>query len=91
MSLQSTGQLAQFAFDYDRRRRLLADEYAASGATSTAPVARQPQYRSRNYGNALFLEEQMRLTDLLPQRLLVGAAIWLVGLAVIAALLCGYA
>ena len=91
MSLQSPGQLAQFAWDYDRRRRLLADEYAGSSATSVGPATRPPQYRSRNYGNALFLEDQMRLTDLLPQRLSVVGAIWLVSTAVIAALMCGYA
>jgi len=91
MSLQSTGQLAQFGLDYDRRRRLLADEYAASGTALAAPVVHPPQYRSQHYGNALFLEEQMRLTDLLPQRLSVIAAIWLGGLGIIAALLAAYA
>jgi len=91
MSLQSAGQLGQFAWDYDRRRRLLADEYAASGMASAGPLVNPLQYRSQHYGNALFLEEQMRLTDLLPQRLSVIAAIWLGGLAVIAALLAAYA
>ena len=57
----------------DRRRRLLAEDLAAS--TAAEPVAafspqnRPPLHKSENYGDAEFLETQSRLTDLIPRRL----------------------
>ncbi|MGD0896225.1 MAG: hypothetical protein ABR915_00230 [Thermoguttaceae bacterium] len=77
----------------DRRRRLLADEYAAGDGVPrpgntpiTDGVTPHHDYKSKNYGDAEFLARQPRLTDLVPRRLWVLAGAFVLGLAAIAGL-----
>jgi len=78
----------------DRRRRLLADEYpgAAGGGTLVRPGAEGllPR-RSENYGDAEFMDEQLRLIDLVPRRLPIFGLLLLGGLTVVAGLEALYA
>jgi len=57
-----------------------------AGGTTRALAAEQPPRKSRNYGDAAFMDEEPRLTDLVPTRLPAMAAVMLAGLAVIAGL-----
>jgi hypothetical protein len=83
----------------DRRRRLLAEEYAhgtevgdqslvtqteGSGGPGTMRAA--PVHKSQNYGDADFLAEQPRLTDLIPRRVSTLAVTFVLGLAAIGGL-----
>jgi len=75
----------------DRRRRLLSDEYYLGtrrrglGTRSTKRSTFAGR-KSENYGNAEFMEEHPRLTDLVPRRLPIFALLLLAGLTVIAGL-----
>jgi hypothetical protein len=91
MPLGSSSSFRRSGQRDDRRRRLLADELANPSdwpACHAWPEdAPQPQ-KSEHYGDAGFLEQQVRLLDLVPRRMLslllllaTGAAI-LVGLEV---------
>lgn len=82
----------------DRRRRLLAEEYSVGagqfGRPQAAPIARigQPSvHKSENYGDAEFMDEQLRLIDLIPRRLIAVILILLVGATAIAGLEALYA
>jgi hypothetical protein len=77
----------------DRRRRVLSDTlaFAAAGVGSRASCRRlsddAPAVRkSENYGDAAFMDEQPRLTDLVPRRLSVFVLVFLAGLAIVAGL-----
>ena len=77
----------------DRRRRLLVEGRAASPQDAAAPtvypvirVASPPLHKTEHYGDALFLEEQPRLVDLVPERPIFFALLLVAGLAVIAGL-----
>jgi len=74
-----------------RRRRVLADL-----VLGRVPGADRPdgvwgrssvESRSKNYGDAAFLDEQLRLTDLIPRRIGVYAYLFVAGAAVVAGLL----
>ena len=77
----------------DRRRRVLTDTLSA--AVATARALRRPRAsdgggqtvrKSANYGDAEFMDEQPRVTDLIPIRLTGFLAVFVAGLAVIAGL-----
>lgn len=74
----------------ERRRRLLSesrsDGTARVGARSGGRRSPDTADRSRNYGDASFLDEQLRVTDLAPTRLSVLLLIFVVGVGIIAGL-----
>ena len=78
MSFRQSGQ------GNDRRRRLLADESASRGWRAapsrprSAKANEPPAGASDNYGDAQFMDEQLRLIDLVPKRLSVFG-LWLLG------------
>ena len=79
----------------ERRRRVLnetlldnvvaAGMRTAWGSVSTDGVLRTVR-RSENYGNATFMDEQLRLTDLIPRRLITLFVLFTLGLAMAAGL-----
>ena len=81
--MESSSQFRRRGQRDDRRRRLLADELTGAGVRSvrrrqdTLP----PQRKSDNYGDAEFMDEQRRLTDLIPRRLSIIALLMFAGLA----------
>ena len=91
MPLQSA-KFRRSAQDHDRRRRLLADEYLTSDSHAGAawPQDGPPEHRSANYGDAEFLDEQLRLTDLIPRRWGAVTLLFLAGAAAVGLLLAGY-
>jgi hypothetical protein len=77
----------------DRRRRVLSDtlSYSTAGSRSRGGRSRRSggttvERKSANYGDAAFMDEQPRLTDLVPRPLSAFALILLVGLAIVAGL-----
>jgi len=74
---------------HDRRRRLLTDELSHA---SQWPACRQwsderpPPRKSEHYGDAPFLEQQLRLLDLIPRRLVVLVGLLLAGVGLLAGL-----
>lgn len=74
---------------HDRRRRLLTDELSHA---SQWPACRQwsdeppPPQKSEHYGDAPFLEQQLRLLDLIPRRLVVLVGLLLAGVGLLAGL-----
>ena len=79
----------------DRRRRVLNDTLSGMAATAgcwtrgrsgLTSGERLPPRKSENYGDAAFMDEQPRLTDLVPTRLTTFALLLLAGLAVVAGL-----
>ena len=91
MSLQSSMQFRRSGQRDQRRRRLLADdlcgqiEAAGSPAASATDGPLAPR-KSSNYGDAAFMDEQLRLTDLIPRRLTIFALLLFAALAVVAGL-----
>jgi hypothetical protein len=87
--LQSNSQFRRSGQRDDRRRRLLADECLGAGASAAerGRAGGQPGgARSRHYGDAAFLDDQLRLLDLVPRSLPGLGAAALVGAVCIAAL-----
>ena len=80
----------------DRRRRLLAEDLSAGSgpASDLYPPRvendRPPDHKSANYGDAEFLQAQLRLTDLVPRRLISHVLLLVVGLAAIGGLVALY-
>ena len=97
MSFHSS-QIGRSGHRDDRRRRFLAEEYTA-GATplgrarvaELARVSQPPAHKSENYGDAEFMEEQLRLIDLIPRHLISLFLILLAGITAIAGLEALYA
>ena len=90
MTLHSS-QLGRGGHRDDRRRRLLAEDRGASldppdqtqlDGTGGGPIV----HKSENYGEGEFLQTQLRLTDLVPRRLISLVLPPLCGTAVIAGL-----
>jgi hypothetical protein len=77
----------------DRRRRLLTDDLSDCGAlpSRTWPSDAAPEQKSEYYGNAEFLDQQWRLLDLVPCRLVVLTLQLLAGAAIVAGLESAYA
>lgn len=94
MPLPSYGEFRRSGQGDDRRRRVLSDTLGDSpdGGTpaghSTAPQAtRTPaEPKSEHYGDASFMDDPLRVTDLIPKRLTSFGLLLLLGLAVIAGL-----
>jgi len=81
----------------DRRRRLLAEDLTANSdlpaqdISGASPRNGQPHaHKSENYGDAEFLQTQLRLTDLIPRRLISYLLLLKLGLAVIGGLMALY-
>ena len=97
MSLQSSSQFRRSGQRDDRRRRLLADEF--SGAAGPAATREAygwgaedwPERKSGNHWDAGFMDEQLRLIDLIPRRLTTFGLLLLAGLAAVAGLEALYA
>ena len=70
----------------DRSANLGPGEDGALGPSSGPPV----KHKSEHYGDAEFLEDQLRLTDLVPRRVLTILLLPAIGLAAIAGLLMFY-
>jgi len=83
----------------DRRRRLLTDVFGfgllsggqTAGSYLGGVASPTNELRSEHYGDGLFMDEQARLTDLVPRRLSVFALLFLLGLGIIAGLEALYA
>jgi hypothetical protein len=68
---------------------MLADECLGVGsraATQMGPGSLPPERKSEYYGDAEFLDQQLRLIDLIPRPLWVLALVWLAGLAAVTGL-----
>ena len=96
MTLHSS-QMGRGGHRDDRRRRLLAEDLTANsglpaqGTAGTWPRNDPPPaHKSENYGEAEFLQTQLRLTDLIPRRLISYFLLLMVGLAAIAGLIALY-
>ncbi len=92
MSLHSS-QMGRGGHRDDRRRRLLTEDHtvdADSGGIATPERAsrrsRVSRHKSENYGDAEFLNETLRLTELIPRRILTFAVLLKVSLLAIAGL-----
>lgn len=74
----------------DRRRRVLGDSLwgttLSQSKARSAKKGRRTGRKSANYGDAEFLDEQFRLTDLVPLRLIPWAAMLVLGILAIAAI-----
>lgn len=91
MPLQPHGQFRRSGLGDERRRRMLSDTTSGPAAAATAdrsPPDGNPmaEPKSAHYGNASFMDEQARVTDLIPKRLSVFALLFLGGLTVIVGL-----
>ncbi|MEN6449259.1 MAG: hypothetical protein ABFC96_02100 [Thermoguttaceae bacterium] len=94
MSLRSASSFQRHGQRDDRRRRLIADELCNADDRPDGqawPDEPQPQQKSEGYGDAEFLEEQWRVLDLAPQRLIVLGPLFALGLAIAAGLEAAYA
>ncbi len=81
----------------DRRRRLLAEDLTANSDQQATDISatwtqngHPPAHKSENYGDAEFLQTQLRLTDLIPRRLISHFLLLMVGLAAIGGLMALY-
>ena len=84
MSLQSSAQFRRGGQRDDRRRRLFSEEpcgmLGSQGSRSAYPDSSLLSARkSENYGDAAFMDEIPRLTDLIPRRLTTIGLLLLVG------------
>ena len=77
----------------DRRRRLLTDDLSDAGGTPAccAWPGDAPPRKSEHYGDAEFLEQQLRLLDLIPRRMVGLVLVLLVATAILAGLEVSYA
>ncbi len=73
----------------DRRRRVLNEtiSYRQAVAARDWSDRERPEHKSAHYGDASFLEEQPRLTDLAPRRPIAFLVLFIVGCLVIGGLL----
>ena len=76
MTLHSS-QMGRGGHRDDRRRRLLAEDLTANSGQPAQDISgtwphngQPPTHKSENYGDAEFLQTQLRLTDLIPRRLI---------------------
>lgn len=91
MPLQSDGHFRSGQGD-ERRRRMLCDTSAFASVAASAPRPIEPddnpptQQKTEHYGEARFMDEQARVTDLIPKRLSTFTLLFLLGLGLIAGL-----
>jgi hypothetical protein len=81
----------------DRRRRLLSEDLTANSGLPAPDIegassrnGQPPARKSENYGDAEFLQTQLRLTDLIPRRLISHILLLIAGLFSIAGLIALY-
>jgi hypothetical protein len=93
MTLHSS-QIGRGGHRDDRRRRLLAEDLTASSGLPDQETSgtwpsndHPPDHKSQNYGDAEFLQTQLRLTDLIPRRRISYILLLKAGLAVIGGLI----
>ena len=96
MTLHSS-QIGRGGHRDDRRRRLLAEDLTANSGLPAPDISgtwphndHPPTHKSENYGDAEFLQTQLRLTDLIPRRLVSYLLLFKVGLAAIGGLIALY-
>ncbi len=92
MSLQGSSSFRRSGTRDERRRRLLADELSNSSDDWSAPggpIVAAPQ-RSEHYGDAEFLQQQIRLLDLVPRRAVTFVLVLLLAAAILAGLEASY-
>ncbi len=96
MTLHSS-QMSRGGHRDDRRRRLLSEDSTANsglpveGLAETSPLNdKSSAHKSQNYGDAEFLQTQLRLTDLIPRRLISYLLLFKLGLALIVGLIAFY-
>ena len=89
MSLQSNNQFRRSG-QRDNRRRRFFSEGSAGGTTAGTRgqfgLLDTADRKSENYGDADFMDEQLRLIDLVPRRLITFALLLLLGAAIVAGL-----
>lgn len=92
MSLESSSSFGRFAQRDERRRRLLSDDLGAidNRFSDDATDSSLSPARSVNYGNAEFLQQQLRWLDLVPRRFLVLVMLLTAGAGAIVALEIAY-
>lgn len=94
MPLTASSSFRRYGQRDERRRRLLTDDlYDQEGLPGCRVWAEDgpPQQKSENYGDAEFLEQQLRLLDLVPRRSIVLAVLLSVAVAVVVGLEFAYA
>jgi hypothetical protein len=94
MALQSSSSFRRHGQRDDRRRRLLTDELANSDDQKTChvwPEDAPPRPKSEGYGDAVFLDQQLRLLDLIPRRRVTLLALLAVATAIVVGLEFSYA
>jgi hypothetical protein len=93
MSLSSSSSFRRWGQRNDRRRRLLTDDLSrpSDGAAYHFGSEGAPPRKSQNYGNAEFLERQMRLLDLVPRRMVSLVFLLAAATAILAGLVAAYA
>ena len=96
MTLHSS-QMGRGGHRDDRRRRLLTEDLTANSGqpaqdiSGTWPQNDHPHaHKSENYGDAEFLQTQLRVTDLVPRRLISHFLLLMLGLAAIGGLIALY-
>ena len=96
MALESSMQFRRSGQRDDRRRRLLAEESSGLPAEAGPRDARTATdllgtRTSENYGDAVFMDQTLRLIDLIPRKLTTFGLLLLLGLALVAGLEALYA
>ncbi len=94
MPLNASNSYGRFGQRDDRHRRLLTDELSNPDDWPACPVwpqAAPPVQKSEHYGDADFLEQQLRLFDLIPRRMVSVVFLLLVASAMLAGLEASYA
>jgi len=93
MPLNASRSYGRFGQRDDRHRRLLTDELSNPGdwpACPDWPEADQPVQKTEHYGDADFLEQQLRLFDLIPRRMVSVVVLLIVASGVLAGLEASY-
>ena len=94
MALQSSSSFRQFGQRDDRRRRLLTDELSNPSdwpASQVSPEGSLGPQKSEHYGAAEFLEQQLRLFDLVPRRVVSLVVLFAAAIGCLAGLEASYA
>lgn len=90
--LESSSSFSRYGHRDERRRRLLTDDLGETvdGAQCKNWPENATAAKLERYGNADFLKQQMRLSDLIPRRFFVQFMFFVAGAAVIAGLEIAY-
>ena len=93
MPSDNSSSFRRFGQRDDRRRRLLTDDLSDGGGVSTcyAWPGDAPPQKSEHYGDAEFLEQRLRLLDLIPRRMVSLVLALIAATAILAGLEVSYA